>query len=243
LQEYLSLIERPSKTKTWANGEDFPPNTVQNQPPTSDQQEDQSDDTTEQVEEPSHNQRKKVRVEEKQKVDHGQEPEPMVLDKTEEEHEGTNADEPAEAVSHTQEEPEPVSDTDWLRSKTSRLLGLLDEDEQAEFDSAAQQKPDPSPQPAALLKADVQQSNDGKTAVESSTEAEEVDTNIENIRLSSRLFVRNLPYDASESDLEPVFSKFGKVEEVRIILPFSYCPPRLLPVESCSNDDLPDRDI
>ncbi|RHZ57850.1 Multiple RNA-binding domain-containing protein 1 [Aspergillus turcosus] len=214
LQEYLSVIERPSKTKTWANGEDFL-NTVQNQPPTSDQQEDQRDET-EQVEEPSHNQRKKARVEEKQKVAHGQEPEPMVFDKTEEEHERTNADEQGEAISHTQEEPEPVSDTDWLRSKTSRLLGLLDEDEQAEFDSTAQRKPDPSPQPATLSKADVQQSNDGKTAVESSTEAEEVDTNIENIRLSSRLFVRNLPYDASESDLEPVFSKFGKVEEIHV---------------------------
>jgi multiple RNA-binding domain-containing protein 1 len=149
----------------------------------------------------------------------------MVLDKTEEEHERTNADDEGEAISHTQEEPEPVSDADWLRSKTSRLLGLLDEDEQAEFDSTAQQKPDPSPQPATVSKADVQHPYDGNTVVESSTEEEEVDINIENIRLSSRLFVRNLPYDASESDLEPVFSKFGKVEEVRIIPFVSHCPP------------------
>ncbi|RHZ51536.1 RNA-binding ribosome biosynthesis protein MRD1 [Aspergillus thermomutatus] len=211
LQEYLSIIEHPSKTKTWANGEDFL-NTVQNQPPSSDQR----DDTTEQVEEPSHNQRKKARVEDQQEVAHGREPEPMVFDKTEEEHERTIADERGEAISHTQEEPDPVSDADWLRSKTSRLLGLLDEDEQVEFDSTAQRKSDTSPQPATVSKADVQHSNDSKTAVESSTEAEEVDTNIENIRLSSRLFVRNLPYDASESDLEPVFSKFGKVEEIHV---------------------------
>ncbi|GIK02365.1 multiple RNA-binding domain-containing protein 1 [Aspergillus viridinutans] len=215
LQEYLSVIERPSKTKTWANGEDFL-NTVQNQTATSDQREDQRDDTTEQVEEHSHKQRKKVRVDDIPKVAHDREPEPMVLDKTEKEHERTNADDQGEAISRTQEEPEPVSDADWLRSKTSRLLGLLDEDEQAEFDSTAQRKPDPSPQSATVSKGDVQHSYDGKTTVESSTEEEEVDTNIENIRLSSRLFVRNLPYDASESDLEPVFSKFGKVEEIHV---------------------------
>ncbi|GFF29789.1 multiple RNA-binding domain-containing protein 1 [Aspergillus udagawae] len=215
LQEYLSVIERPSKTKTWANGEDFL-NTVQNQTATSDHREDQPDDTTEQVEEHSHKQRKKARVDDIPKVAHGREPEQMVLDKTEEEHERTNADDESEAITHTQDEPEPVSDADWLRSKTSRLLGLLDEDEQAEFDSTAQQKPDPSPQPATVSKADVQHSYDGNTVVESSTEEEEVDINIENIRLSSRLFVRNLPYDASESDLEPVFSKFGKVEEIHV---------------------------
>ncbi|KAF4236458.1 hypothetical protein CNMCM6805_007564 [Aspergillus fumigatiaffinis] len=215
LQEYLSVIERPSKTKTWANGEDFL-NTVQNQPATSDQREDQRDDPTEQVEEHSHKQRKKARVDDAPKVAHGPDPEPMVVDKTEEEHERTNPDDQGEAISHTQEEPEPVSDADWLRSKTSRLLGLLDEDEQAEFDSTAQRKPDPSPQPATVSKAGVQHSDDGKAAVESSTEEEEVDTNIEHIHLSSRLFVRNLPYDASESDLEPVFSKFGKVEEIHV---------------------------
>ncbi|GAQ11302.1 multiple RNA-binding domain-containing protein 1 [Aspergillus lentulus] len=215
LQEYLSVIERPSKTKTWANGEDFL-NTVQNQPATSDQRGDQRDDPTEQVEEHSHKQRKKARVGDVPKVAHGPEPEPMVLDKTEEEHERTNANDQGEAISHTQEEPEPVSDADWLRSKTSRLLGLLDEDEQAEFNSTAQRKPDPSPQPATVSKAGVQHLDDGKAAVESSTEEEAVDTNIEHIRLSSRLFVRNLPYDASESDLEPIFSKFGKVEEIHV---------------------------
>ncbi|EAW23284.1 RNA-binding ribosome biosynthesis protein MRD1 [Aspergillus fischeri NRRL 181] len=215
LQEYLSVIERPSNTKTWANGEDFL-NTVQNQPATSERREEQRDDTTEQVEEHSHKQRKKARVDDVPKVAHGREHEPMVLDKTEEEHERANADDQGEAIYHTQKEAEPVSDADWLRSKTSRLLGLLDEDEQAEFDSTAQRKPDPSPQPATVSKAGVQHSDDGKAAVESSTEEEEVDANIEHIRLSSRLFVRNLPYDASESDLEPVFSKFGKVEEIHV---------------------------
>ena len=42
----------------------------------------------------------------------------------------------------------------------------------------------------------------------------ENDTEIGAVRLSMRLFVRNLPYDVQEKDLEAEFESFGYLEEV-----------------------------
>lgn len=132
----------------------------------------------------------------------------------------------------------PVSDSDWLRSKTSRLLGLLDEDEQAAFESP--QKSVPTAPADSNNDANVESPE--KPAVNNSEEAPtapEVDTNIENVRISARLFIRNLSYETKESDLEPVFSPFGKLEEVctvGLISPYQICltPPGA----RCLNDDI-----
>lgn len=185
-------------------------------------------------------------MDEQRVVTRHEEPEPMVVD-----HTGEDRDEAAAEVqdgagaSQEQEEAELVSDADWLRSKTSRLLGLLDEDEQAEFDSVSHQKAETPSQPLAKSQPDAPRVDDIKADVEQPADTPEVDTNIDNIRISSRLFVRNLPYDAKESDLEPIFSKYGKVEEVSTIYLFSFCtePDTSLSIEGCSHDDLPDRDI
>lgn len=47
-------------------------------------------------------------------------------------------------------------------------------------------------------------------------QAEEHDPNVELARNSARLFIRNLPYDTTETDLEPTFAPFGKVEEIHV---------------------------
>jgi multiple RNA-binding domain-containing protein 1 len=49
---------------------------------------------------------------------------------------------------------------------------------------------------------------------------ENPDPTIEAIKSNGRLFVRNLPYSASEDDLRRHFEPFGPLEEVRIS-PFS----------------------
>jgi multiple RNA-binding domain-containing protein 1 len=149
------------------------------------------------------------------------------------------------AVAVEQEnEGQPKSDADWLRSKTSRLLGLLDEEEQGEHD-------------AKILLDTANDDNDGRVntiGITAKSETEEAgdspdggetagerdfDADVELIRISGRLFVRNLPYDASETDLEPVFSPFGKIEEVSrdSFSTISIFTPL------CSYDDHPDRDI
>ncbi|OJJ62392.1 hypothetical protein ASPSYDRAFT_28031 [Aspergillus sydowii CBS 593.65] len=210
-QEYLSLIQQPSKTRTWANDDQIPA-PLETDSHSKEQRAEVDGDTQEEM---TYAQRKKARM--------GQDP-------RESSHTSENAghsqaaDEDAQPVPEKDEEkqeaqPEdqpqaPVSDSDWLRSKTSRLLGLLDEDEQAAFEQPAAPVDDtpvadsdvgmpnaPSPEKPAV--------NDSEKA----PTAAEVDTNIENIRISARLFIRNLSYETRESDLEPLFSPFGKIEE------------------------------
>lgn len=147
-------------------------------------------------------------------------PEPMDVDGTKKE---DNAEESTEqnpsAAQQTQEEP--VSDADWLRSKTSRLLGLLDEEEQAEFDASSNQKADASKEADADRNPEPQSAGDAVASPQADAgekDAVEIDTNINLIRDSARLFVRNLPYDAKEADLQTLFAPFGKIEEVSTVL-------------------------
>ncbi|KAI9931652.1 hypothetical protein ASPWEDRAFT_169508 [Aspergillus wentii DTO 134E9] len=219
LQQYLSLMQHSSNTKTWANDEDLTRPTEQ-QPPTNDQ----TVTAAEPAEELTHAQ-KKARVNGPGEASSSKvtgdsamtlggedsQPEPMVVDQS-------GADGSSEQPEQDQSvvEAEPKSDADWLRSKTSRLLGLLDEDEQAEFvqeapaPTAAPAKPDPEPHSPENVDSEPQ------NHVEEPQEAPEVDANIELIRSSARLFVRNLSYEATEADLEPIFVPFGRIEEIHI---------------------------
>ncbi|PWY95607.1 multiple RNA-binding domain-containing protein 1 [Aspergillus sclerotioniger CBS 115572] len=218
LQEYLSVMQHSSKTKTWANDDDVPKPLEKDSPP------EQPAEEEEQPQELTYAQRKKAKLGDDydqsrethtaDRQDHVS-PEPMVVDHTEK----GNTETPAEqddAVAETEEQP--VTDADWLRSKTSRLLGLLDEEEQAEF-GTTQQKESVSADVAEDEDAD---SREAQIVAPAATDAgktvkePEVDTNIENIRLSARLFVRNLAYDTSESDLQPLFAPFGRIEEIHV---------------------------
>ncbi|KAL2809254.1 hypothetical protein BJX63DRAFT_424009 [Aspergillus granulosus] len=210
VQEYLSLLQQPSKTKTWANDDQLPTPLETNSH--SDEQPADVDDTPQDL---TYAQRKKAKL--------GQEPGPNSYASEDAGHSLTaNGDaqpEPEKAEEEQtgqQEDPaenQPVSDSDWLRSKTSRLLGLLDEDEEADFAPPART---PGAAPADEMDVDTPAENTEKPAVkepEKASASPEVDTNIENIRISARLFVRNLSYETKESDLEPVFAPFGKIEE------------------------------
>ncbi|RAH79566.1 pre-rRNA processing protein Mrd1 [Aspergillus japonicus CBS 114.51] len=222
LQEYLSVMQHSSKTKTWANDDAMP-----KAPETNSPAEQPVEEEEEEPQELTYAQRKKAKLGDipanpRESHDADQqaeaEPEPMVVD-----HSGEGDAEPSadqdDAVAPAEEQA-PVTDADWLRSKTSRLLGLLDEDEQAEFDSPAQQKPAAPVESEARMEVDVEPAQDVATTEEPSAgkiaKEPEVDTNIENIRISARLFVRNLAYDTSDSDLQPIFSPFGQIEEIHV---------------------------
>ncbi|KAF3480690.1 multiple RNA-binding domain-containing protein 1 [Arthroderma uncinatum] len=110
----------------------------------------------------------------------------------------------------------PQNDDDWLRSKTSRLLGLLDED-----DEMTTQTQSAKPLEATVDHAPVHpvRTTNTQAAVEEETEhvpEPAPDANVESIRLTGRLFIRNLPYNASEDDLNATFSRFGKIEETHV---------------------------
>lgn len=228
LKEYLSLMQTSSKTRTWANDDGMVNPTeelvsVSKQP---------AQDTAVVEELPSHP--KKARVQETSPGEKDEEPKAVVVDQSgADESVDTPMLDDEEGENEEQGEAAPVSDADWLRSKTSRLLGLLDEDEQAEFDDHKVVEPakprsrtpdEPESRNAAIenLAAESPQptaNNDDER--EDDEEQEDVvrltaeqNKNIDLIRESARLFVRNLAYDTTDGDLEPLFAEYGKLDEV-----------------------------
>lgn len=126
----------------------------------------------------------------------------------------TTVDEPAREVPQVLAD---ATDDDWLRSRTSRLLDLVDPD-----DPGFSARPPPS-LPAATPTAEPQalphddaaadadrQGKDGPVKAESSEDA------VKLVEKTSRLFLRNLSYAVTEDDVRDFFGKFGNLEEVSI---------------------------
>lgn len=131
--------------------------------------------------------------------------------------------EPENEPEATSVEEAPKSDMDWLRSRTSRLLGLVEDDDDGGGPGTTQiQEIEESDD------SDHENTNRGNAQEASppsqneppnpSDKNESFDANIGLLRETGRLFVRNLLYNASENDLEPLFSSFGKIDEVRILV-------------------------
>jgi multiple RNA-binding domain-containing protein 1 len=120
-------------------------------------------------------------------------------------------------------QPEPVggvdaTDDDWLRSRTNRLLDLVDP-----TNAVAQKAPNEGlqspPRPEEpVAREDVSIPADQETIVKEVVEEEGPsggpDPTVEAIQASGRLFVRNLPYSATEDDLRKHFEVYGTLEEV-----------------------------
>jgi multiple RNA-binding domain-containing protein 1 len=107
----------------------------------------------------------------------------------------------------------PVSDADWLRSRTNRVLDLVADDEQPTPDvhtplvqreqrTVPQPEPEPVEQPVEAELSVAQQ-----LEVPSSSE-------VEKIRETGRLYLRNLHFEISEEELREHFSKYGSLQEV-----------------------------
>jgi len=130
-----------------------------------------------------------------------------------------------------------ATDDDWLRSRTNRLLDLMRPEDIVAGRTAGSSSR--NVEPVAEASASVDQpvgSNDEPAEGTFVEEGEEnPDPTIEAIKSNGRLFVRNLPYSASEDDLRRHFEPFGPLEEVRI--------PSFPPVISALfHDEYPDRD-
>ncbi|KAK2801250.1 Multiple RNA-binding domain-containing protein 1 [Emmonsiellopsis sp. PD_5] len=210
LQEYLAAMQPAMKSKTWADNSILvDANTVAvdpAQPPAE--------------EAPSQTKRLKsdhgAAAKRTQKEQSRNNPQDSVPART------GSAEPEKEAEATPEGEEAPKSDMDWLRSRTSRLLGLVEDEDEEEA------------RPGTTRIREIEDSDDsdnedirkGSTQeppppVETKTpelpdEDEPHDANIDQIRETGRLFVRNLLYNSSESDLEPVFSPFGKIDELHI---------------------------
>jgi multiple RNA-binding domain-containing protein 1 len=104
-----------------------------------------------------------------------------------------------------------VSDIDWLRSRTNRVLDLVQDDEQPSLEM-------PEPEPAPQLGRATSPSAAGQPveAVQPSVQQAEIDpsTEMDKIRETGRLYLRNLHFDVTEDEIREHFSKFGRLEEV-----------------------------
>ncbi|BDD54619.1 Multiple RNA-binding domain-containing protein1 [Monascus purpureus] len=218
-----------SKSKTWANDDQ-----MVNPVPDSIHSREELVDAGHSTDEPSSSQRKKAKVDEPNetsqvpkiassalKPGHETLPVATVAGESECPIEDAMEQKEQDAPAAPEADVGPVSDADWLRSKTSRLLGLLDEDEQEEYNATSQHKAAAPTETGTGADIDsrvsevqniVSQDDDAGVAAETP----ETDTNVDLIRASARLFVRNLPYNTAEVDLEPIFTPFGKIEEIHI---------------------------
>ena len=193
-------MQHSSKTKTWANDDILPVATV----PT--------ESTVVETQVASHD--KPTRPVKKSKVVETQVPETPAQNDIQSDHVDKDPSE---------EEDQPKSDMDWLRSKTSRLLGLLDEEEQADLNSQPAAPTSKTVEPIEEEDSDdVEETPAAEVPVaEEPVEEKDYNADVELIRISGRLFLRNLAYDATEADLETVFAPFGKIDEVSLIFQYA----------------------
>jgi hypothetical protein len=101
-----------------------------------------------------------------------------------------------------------TSDNDWLRAKTSRLLDLMDE---------ALQNPRSIPAELAEPSNDITVNEETNHIEESRPSSSDLPTTSASTGSSpsGRLFLRNLPYTIERADVEGLFSKYGRLDEVR----------------------------
>ncbi|CAD6442010.1 0fbafa87-aeb1-4364-8fe7-12425297d976 [Sclerotinia trifoliorum] len=132
-----------------------------------------------------------------------------------------NANPTDEVMIDTSSNNVQATDDDWLRSHTSRLLDIVDPEDiisktqnldvkNVEEVNAEEAEPNP---PVEDMVVDAE-----SEAIEEQPEnpPSELDATIETIRASGRLFVRNLPYSATEDDLRKHFEQYGALEEIHL---------------------------
>lgn len=115
-----------------------------------------------------------------------------------------------------------ADDDDWLRQRTNRLLDLVGADElDAEMPEPARAAEPRKSEPGDPMDEDQEEPEQGASEDQSATQPSEPkkgvkETPLDSVRRTSRIFVRNLPYTATEDELRQYFAKFGELEEVSL---------------------------
>lgn len=112
----------------------------------------------------------------------------------------------------------PLSDADWLRSRTNRVLDFVEDDEPAPATSQppiqAAPAPTPTPTPVQLPIPEFAAQSDEAEQHEAPLEEVPNSAEVEKIRDTGRLYLRNLHYEVTEDELRQHFAKYGSLEEV-----------------------------
>lgn len=131
--------------------------------------------------------------------------------------------EDVEMEDESNEDKPPLSDADWLRAKTSRLLDFADEDDtilNRPQQSGGESIPRPAGEDHVMEDFDQaeRQASPEKTLEKETprddAQPSERDVAIQTISETGRLFVRNLAYTATEDDLREHFAPYGTLKEV-----------------------------
>lgn len=219
LQEFLSVMQAPSKIKKWAAegiavGNEEPPTKIQ----AIEASKAESDDEYEVIP------KKAKQAEPKNKSSPQPVPIPAQDSRPDEQSPAEEAvPNPAVAIN-----PALAIDDDWLRSKTSRLLDLMEPEEMKEQARKSQPVGDEYKvdfdQPTAECDIAENSEKDGEMALvaqepkRDQVMQEALDPILHEILANGRLFIRNLPYSTTEDDLREHFSKYGTLEEVHLPL-------------------------
>jgi multiple RNA-binding domain-containing protein 1 len=229
LKEFLDVYQPPSKTSLWANGEALVGESIAATDVVIPQvavPEDESDDDYQVI-----SKKPKIAADssDKSTTTHAA---PVETTTAQTIPEVVDADAAMEDVQDAPvAEQGPVSDADWLRSRTNRVLELVEDDEEMSVKAPAVKAPSPAPQTEQRAAPAPEQEIPAETQPVDQpgddTSAEE-----DKIRETGRLYLRNLHFDVTEDELREQFSKSGAIDEVS---------EHFFPTRPC-NDERQDRD-
>jgi len=209
LKEFLQVYQAPSKTNIWTNGDTQmggPVAAVEEPVPAVDVPEDESDDDYQVIAkkpktavEPAEPETKSVSTSDKSATNKTQD----VIAEPGDELEGVQQETAADLG--------PVSDADWLRSRTNRVLDFIEDDEEpAKAVPSLQPENEQPPSPEVTEQpAEAEQPIAQESEVPTSSE-------VEKIRDTGRLYLRNLHFEVTEEEIREHFSKYGSLEEVSL---------------------------
>ncbi|KAF7960842.1 hypothetical protein EAE96_000514 [Botrytis aclada] len=131
-----------------------------------------------------------------------------------------NANQADEAMVDAPSHDVEATDDDWLRSHTNRLLDIVDPEDiipktqNLDVKDVKEVTAGEKESHAAVEDMVVDEAQEVEEQTENSPS--ELDTTLETIKASGRLFVRNLAYSATEDDLRKHFEQYGTLEEIHL---------------------------
>lgn len=230
LQEFLQVMQPPSKSKTWQNQDALPVSTLGEPAQETGAQEigltDVAETKGDEAYEPIAKKQKKSKTyTQEPTIDHTSEPEAVTPEKVDQDE--TTQDR-KEGTPELVTEIPAASDADWLRSRTSRLLGLVDDDDALVTPASWQDEETPKALDHTMPR-EPEAKNNLDAGVQTDEEAQQTEPAVlaapsHDIQASptsnGRIFVRNLTYSTTEQDLRHHFEgrDYGTIEEVSVII-------------------------
>jgi multiple RNA-binding domain-containing protein 1 len=212
LKEFLQVYQAPSKTNMWTNGDiqtDSPVAVPDDAPQIVDMPADESDDDYQVIAK-----KPKTTVDVARAADANAANVP-----TEGQHSQIETADKEGVEEATEADRGPVSDIDWLRSRTNRVLDLVEDDDQP---ATPVLSPETHTTSAKQPSPEVVAETDEVEVSEAPPEEVPPSAEVDKIRDTGRLYLRNLHFEVTEDELRQHFAKYGSLEEVSCRIFYNY---------------------